>query len=1231
MVCFVLFLALAGLVSAEGAELTECIVQDGPSFTIQNTDILPHTYALSLKGKYLMLSESQITVPAGSSYIVSTTAAVPCGKTGSYKGTLTFVDDLGQRNALSTQYNVVKTANIALIPKDYAKQITPCRTALYSYDIRNSGEFTETYKVLFDPSFAPFTNVSFSEISLNPGDTGHLTFAVTPACDLYGNFTVPFEVRSVASKLIAKTEAILLIDQAYDFTVEFGQAQYSVAENETISFVATDVGEAYDLCTQGAYTIPLRIENIAKVPNSYALRVSGMNLDVLEESFSLNESETKDILLSIPRQAAGTGEISVEVLTSIGDMAFTANRSVKITNCFEPLLTSESGKQTEVVDYGQGKIPFILKNTGSETTTYRISVEGSEFITISPSTATLAADAEEKVHILTRPQEEDSRGNYPIIIFVVPDNTNAEYSHDFTVKLVTMNAFDTFYYSYIAPYMTYMVVAILILVIFGVLAMMLPSKGRKKAKSAKPASKTVTGVKPWFKKLVLIVVLIIVFAIVYALLYYLIPAALWNPYRWLISIGLFAVLLLLIIFILILKPKGRTKSKKVQPASNPKEEKKVVEQKVASKKPAKKAKKSKPLPKSFWAWIIALGLILIIVAVAVIFIDYIKALVLFVAPVVWQFCKDYWPYIVGAIVGVLLIVLIIMLLVWHKKRTVFFTKLTSKKETFDLRSYPFALGELFVSLNKTFENSSVTVKKIAEPTFLKASNAVYQYFSVDFDGLDEEDVSSVTMRFSVPKKWFKKHNVKPSSIQLKRYDTKWRNVPTTMVVEDAHNVYFEAQAGKCSFFAIAGTADKPKKAPPLVVERRTAKKSPWGALLAVILLILLILVIWLLLAQFGSSVLGFIVAYYVPILILIVVLIVLAFIVLQVVKKPKKKRKKERKEKGSWGWVWLVLIAIIVLLFLFWPRGAVLSPAVNESEEVIQPEIDEELFNETEALENEIEELEDIDIPDEVIEEEIIEDSVVVPEEEVVEPIEEETIEEEEVVEEEIQDPVVEESDEETHEEETTEDVEEVPEEIVEPVLEEPSESEEITDEEVEVESPEEEPSEVVEEPVEEVTEETFEEASVEEETHVTIIDAGEDVEVEGIAPQTWKGGRHTLDLSDYFSDPDNDTLSYYHTAPRHIGVTFEGDVAVLMPEVGWTGSEYIIFTADDGKGGTVDSNLIKLTVTEGTTEEEAEVHADDDHSEGTGMSLQTAIVLALAMILVIALGIIGAQSLAKK
>lgn len=71
----------------------------------------------------------------------------------------------------------------------------------------------------------------------------------------------------------------------------------------------------------------------------------------------------------------------------------------------------------------------------------------------------------------------------------------------------------------------------------------------------------------------------------------------------------------------------------------------------------------------------------------------------------------------------------------------------------------------------------------------------------------------------------------------------------------------------------------------------------------------------------------------------------------------------------------------------------------------------------------------------------------------------------------------------------------------------------------------------------------------------------------------------YQIDLDKYFTDPDLDLLSYTASQPNHVQVKIDGSMATLRPEHNWAGTEQVVFTANDKKGGITDSPIMTLHV----------------------------------------------------
>ncbi len=94
-------------------------------------------------------------------------------------------------------------------------------------------------------------------------------------------------------------------------------------------------------------------------------------------------------------------------------------------------------------------------------------------------------------------------------------------------------------------------------------------------------------------------------------------------------------------------------------------------------------------------------------------------------------------------------------------------------------------------------------------------------------------------------------------------------------------------------------------------------------------------------------------------------------------------------------------------------------------------------------------------------------------------------------------------------------------------------------------------------------------------------------------------GEEYSINLNDYFNDPDNDSLTYITVRPLNISVKIIGSIVKITPQADFTGVREMIFYTSDGVD-TTSSNKIKITVTtaeEVTAEEEEEPEEEEEET----------------------------------
>ncbi|RLI98258.1 MAG: hypothetical protein DRO99_01145, partial [Candidatus Aenigmatarchaeota archaeon] len=107
--------------------------------------------------------------------------------------------------------------------------------------------------------------------------------------------------------------------------------------------------------------------------------------------------------------------------------------------------------------------------------------------------------------------------------------------------------------------------------------------------------------------------------------------------------------------------------------------------------------------------------------------------------------------------------------------------------------------------------------------------------------------------------------------------------------------------------------------------------------------------------------------------------------------------------------------------------------------------------------------------------------------------------------------------------------------------------------------------------------------AMIELSTAVSVNISASDPVFSGPIPnQTWaRDTNKTLDLSQYFTDPNNDIVLYQATPVDNISISIDSDtgVATMVPDQGFSGKRYVVFNATDSRGAFVTGNNVTLRV----------------------------------------------------
>ncbi len=181
-----------------------------------------------------------------------------------------------------------------------------------------------------------------------------------------------------------------------------------------------------------------------------------------------------------------------------------------------------------------------------------------------------------------------------------------------------------------------------------------------------------------------------------------------------------------------------------------------------------------------------------------------------------------------------------------KKRFTSITPITPRTiGEIELRNTNTGLKEIYISVKNLVVGVVLTISKLDKrpESVAQMAGKVYKYINITKTNLDDSDIETGKIKFTVSKAWISENGFNSSLISLYRYAGKWEKLPTKKLSESDAEVEYEATTPGFSIFAVAGEmpateekqAGEKQQQPPKqeeqhkkenVEQQKTAKEQP---------------------------------------------------------------------------------------------------------------------------------------------------------------------------------------------------------------------------------------------------------------------------------------------------------------------------------------------------------------------------------------------------------------------
>ncbi len=201
--------------------------------------------------------------------------------------------------------------------------VKPCEPVLFTLNVENIGDFTETYYFDFG-DFTDFITYDYGSVTLPSGDVGTFEITLILPCDYYGNYTIPVSIYTIGTEYGVSFNSEIEVLREYDFSNTLPTNLFSCAE-ETRSF-------------------KFNLTNEAGVANTYSLKSLYPNFIKLNtKELSLEPAQSGIVEFEVKGSMKNIGfyDLGIQVDTDLGNIQKNLTSSLHLGKCYDIEIVSE--------------------------------------------------------------------------------------------------------------------------------------------------------------------------------------------------------------------------------------------------------------------------------------------------------------------------------------------------------------------------------------------------------------------------------------------------------------------------------------------------------------------------------------------------------------------------------------------------------------------------------------------------------------------------------------------------------------------------------------------------------------------------------------------------------------------------------------------------------------------------------------------------------------------------
>jgi len=306
------------------------------------------------------------------------------------------------------------------------KEVCPTEVEKFDFELKNTGEFTETFDFNVEGQAAPWATLSEKSVTLSRKESKTIFVYITTSSDSLGSYDFSLMAEARSSKKVQSAKSSIKVNPCFDYSLS--------TKKDFLS-----------LCEKSLEILPIDITNKGSIDNTYNLELSGPEWASLENNkIVVGKGETKSANIIVNPDYGIQGDFNLEfkATTDKGKVESSNKFSVNVKKCHSVDLKLEKNRD-RICNSLSSSYNVLVKNTGDFKKEFKFELDGPVWSSFEKSKIELESGEERQLSLTINPGFDVAPSDYDIKIKASALDTSKVSSED-TLTITTISREDCY-------------------------------------------------------------------------------------------------------------------------------------------------------------------------------------------------------------------------------------------------------------------------------------------------------------------------------------------------------------------------------------------------------------------------------------------------------------------------------------------------------------------------------------------------------------------------------------------------------------------------------------------------------------------------------------------------------------------------------------------------------------------------------------------------------------------